>query len=374
MKNKYRYFYVILTAVITALILNYAEGFLFSGSSNPPSKGNTPEDGTQDLQAVEYRHMETVINGYVQKINMLTVDLRNRNVTVKPALSHGEVYGFELLSKIAERHNAFAAVNAGFFYEYGNPSGMVLIDGKLISASTGKYPVFILKDGMAEMREVYQELWIEHGGKRLDIDNINVPGTEGSIVLYTPEYGKSSRTEGENTAVVIEDGRVKNVSAFSGDIPIPQKGMLLLFYGGKNPDAAASFHEGESVEFFYSGVPSGTQQAYECGSWIVRDGEVAVKDWDEWVGIMTNRDPRTVIGLKDGHTVVLLTVDGRQPGYSQGLTAKELAGLLLSYGIDNAAMLDGGASTEMIVDGRIVNRPSYKGTERPVGGGLIVLK
>jgi exopolysaccharide biosynthesis protein len=69
---------------------------------------------------------------------------------------------------------------------------------------------------------------------------------------------------------------------------------------------------------------------------------------------------------------VLLTADGRQPGYSAGLTGRELGELLLELGISNAAMLDGGASTEMIVDGKIVNRPSFKGQERPLGGALIV--
>ena len=35
-------------------------------------------------------------------------------------------------------------------------------------------------------------------------------------------------------------------------------------------------------------------------------------------------------------------------------------------------MLDGGASTEMIVDGEIVNRPSYRGQERKIAGALAV--
>ena len=72
--------------------------------------------------------------------------------------------------------------------------------------------------------------------------------------------------------------------------------------------------------------------------------------------------------------VILMTIDGRQPGYSIGMTGKELGNFILSYGINNAAMLDGGASTEMIVKGKIVNKPSGEGRERPVGGGIVLLK
>jgi len=88
--------------------------------------------------------------------------------------------------------------------------------------------------------------------------------------------------------------------------------------------------------------------------------------------VMTNWDPRTAIGLKDEDTVVLFTVDGRQPGYSAGLTGAELADVLLKYGVKDAAMLDGGASTEMIIEGKIANRPSFKGQERPLGGAIAV--
>jgi exopolysaccharide biosynthesis protein len=45
---------------------------------------------------------------------------------------------------------------------------------------------------------------------------------------------------------------------------------------------------------------------------------------------------------------------------------------MISLGTVSAAMLDGGASTEMIFDGKMVNRPSFKGEERPIGGGILV--
>jgi exopolysaccharide biosynthesis protein len=107
---------------------------------------------------------------------------------------------------------------------------------------------------------------------------------------------------------------------------------------------------------------------------IVENGKNVSPVSDPWIGVLTNRDPRTVIGIKDESTIILLTVDGRQPGYSTGMTASELADYLIGIGIKDAAMLDGGASTEMIVDGRIVNKPSHGGEERKIAGAVLIFK
>lgn len=125
--------------------------------------------------------------------------------------------------------------------------------------------------------------------------------------------------------------------------------------------------------FSYSPGLGGHVHAYECGAWLVRDGINIAPDRDAWVGVLNNRDPRTAVGIKsDGHTMVLVVADGRQPGYSDGFTASELADFLLEQGVHDAAMLDGGASSEMIVEGEIVNRPSFMGRERKIAGALVV--
>jgi hypothetical protein len=64
-------------------------------------------------------------------------------------------------------------------------------------------------------------------------------------------------------------------------------------------------------------------------------------------------------------------VDGRQPGYSIGVTGKELADILISVGVTEAAILDGGASSEMIYENEIVNKPST-GKERLLASGFVI--
>ena len=68
-------------------------------------------------------------------------------------------------------------------------------------------------------------------------------------------------------------------------------------------------------------------------------------------------DARTVIGQRGDGAILLLVVDGRQ-AYSQGLTYGDCADILLDYGCINAMNMDGGNSTSMYMDGKLINHPS----------------
>lgn len=90
----------------------------------------------------------------------------------------------------------------------------------------------------------------------------------------------------------------------------------------------------------------------------------------------SQRHPRTAAGVsRDGRTLLLMVVDGRQPGWSIGATLPELARMMLDAGAWNAVNLDGGGSSALwyrepaAVSGRILNRPS-DGRVRPVANHL----
>jgi hypothetical protein len=83
------------------------------------------------------------------------------------------------------------------------------------------------------------------------------------------------------------------------------------------------------------------------------------------------RHPRTALGLDSRQNLLwVAVVDGRQPGYSEGMTLPELAGLLEALGADEALNLDGGGSSVMVLRGVAVSRPSDATGERPVVNGL----
>ena len=67
---------------------------------------------------------------------------------------------------------------------------------------------------------------------------------------------------------------------------------------------------------------------------------------------------------------MLVVADGRQPGYSAGLTNFELALTMMRLGCVTASALDSGGSTTMAFDGKLLNRPSDRGGERAVAEAL----
>jgi len=88
---------------------------------------------------------------------------------------------------------------------------------------------------------------------------------------------------------------------------------------------------------------------------------------------VASRQPRTLAGVREDGTLLLVTVDGRRPGWSVGMTLPEAARLMRSLGARDALNLDGGGSSAMTVRGELVNRPSDRVGERPVSNGLFVL-
>jgi exopolysaccharide biosynthesis protein len=95
-------------------------------------------------------------------------------------------------------------------------------------------------------------------------------------------------------------------------------------------------------------------------------------------GSFCDLNPRSAAGLTSNNAkLLLMTVDGRQAGFSEGVTLVELAGYMASYGATNAINLDGGGSTQMVANyfgdttsAKLVNSPSE--SERSVGASLAV--
>jgi len=68
--------------------------------------------------------------------------------------------------------------------------------------------------------------------------------------------------------------------------------------------------------------------------------------------------PRSVIGQRADGVVLLMIIDGRQPGYSLGATLDECAEIMVEYNAVSAAACDGGSSAVLGYDGRIITTPS----------------
>ncbi len=96
------------------------------------------------------------------------------------------------------------------------------------------------------------------------------------------------------------------------------------------------------------------RDAVEFTPFLIINGEAAeIKGNGGW-----GTAPRTAIGQKKDGTVVFVVVDGRQPGYSMGVTMKQLQEIMVEAGCYNAANLDGGSSTVLSYEDEIINQPS----------------
>jgi exopolysaccharide biosynthesis protein len=86
------------------------------------------------------------------------------------------------------------------------------------------------------------------------------------------------------------------------------------------------------------------------------------------------RHPRSAIGVsKDGRTLWLYAVNGRSAS-SVGMTLVELGDAMRALGAWDALNFDGGGSTTLVIDGRVVNTPTDATGERAVANALLVLQ
>lgn len=117
-------------------------------------------------------------------------------------------------------------------------------------------------------------------------------------------------------------------------------------------------------------TPSADAQSVIAGNTMIVDDGKAVEHQNKKI------HPRTVLGLdRKGKTLTILTVDGRRPGISVGMSYEELAKEMLRLGCWDAVNLDGGGSTILAMrdpkggEYKTLNTPS-DGRERPVANVL----
>lgn len=84
------------------------------------------------------------------------------------------------------------------------------------------------------------------------------------------------------------------------------------------------------------------------------------------------KHPRTVIGNYANGDILLMVIDGRRKGWSNGISLEGLQLKLHDLGVVDAYNLDGGGSSTFVYNGKVLNRPS-DGRERPVTTNIVVM-
>ena len=112
----------------------------------------------------------------------------------------------------------------------------------------------------------------------------------------------------------------------------------------------------------------GAVEGLTFGPPIIVNGEKMIKSGDGGWGI----SPRSAIGQKRDGTILFLVIDGRQPGYSIGATLADMRNILYEQGAYTAANLDGGSSTTLYYNGKVINKPADLLGERMIPTAFVV--
>ena len=96
----------------------------------------------------------------------------------------------------------------------------------------------------------------------------------------------------------------------------------------------------------------GCRDAVEFGPYLIENGKSSFISGNGGWGIA----PRTAIGQRKDGIVLMLVINGRIPS-SIGANMRDLTEIMENYGAYNAVNLDGGSSTELVINNEIINTP-----------------
>ena len=100
-------------------------------------------------------------------------------------------------------------------------------------------------------------------------------------------------------------------------------------------------------------LPAGARDAMQFSPALIINGRQLISGSSGW-----GLQPRSVIGQTAEGQILMAVIDGRQPGYSIGITLGDLTDILYRYGAYQASNLDGGSSAVMYYRGRDITRSS----------------
>jgi hypothetical protein len=352
-----------------------------------PAGAATPVRGQTLVPGVVYsRQVEFTSHGPVV-IHVISAPKPGGLYALKPVLSNETIVGRERVTSMEKRVSTqatVAAVNGDFFnFSDGHPTGGLIRGGILDSAPLDeRSTVGIDSDGVLHVERVrLAGTWQGSGQRR--ILGINEPPRPNRTTLYTRAWGARTPTENGGAQAIIQPfpptrpntPLVGTVTQYvsGGNQPIPPDGAVLVARGSQAGFLSAEAPQGAKVTVLLTLTPQWTNvpEAVGGGPVIVRDGRPVYRSFEDFTAQqLAPRTARTAVGqTADGH-ILLVAVDGRQPGYSTGLTNFELALTMVRLGCVTASALDSGGSTTMAFDGKLLNRPSDPGGERPVAEAL----
>ncbi len=354
-----------------------------------------------------------------EQVHVAVIDPSRLSGTI--AATHGPVVAARTTtSQLARESAAVVAVNGGFFVTsdsdgfQGVPSGLAVYHGALQAMSVGDRAALVLgSDNQARIEHLVSTVTIRAGQASLDVDGLNRkpglvrdcgrPGLDPTgeprqdftctatddAVLFTAQFGAALPTGAGVQVLLDADHRVVSVGSPGGTVPAG--GSAIQAIGAKadwltgHLDVGTRAAVGDQLRDDRTGTvvrPDRTHGIVSAAPTLVTNGRTAIDAATEGVIDPADRSfnfawgeirqPRTIAGTDARGRIILVTVDGREPGTSEGFTLAEEARFMQELGARQAMNLDGGGSTAMAVDGQLVNHPSDSTGERADGDAVVV--
>jgi hypothetical protein len=314
-------------------------------------------------------------------------------VALRSVKAGGQLAGRATTSELARGESArsgrpvLAAVNADFFSftPPGVPVGAQVADGEVVRAgaerpafgvdSAGR-PFVLTPRISGEVRA--RAGWsaplgavnIRPAGDRLTLYNrfagAQTPGDTGVVELRVRPLAAGESRDGAGVVVAVDTAAAG--IELGGDVVLAGRGRGAVFL-------REIVAPGDTLAWTlgFEGVAGAVAELVGGHPVLLRGGQPAPELAATPASFGEARHPRTAVGWRADGTLLLVTVDGRQPEHSVGMSLAELAELMLRLGAVEALNLDGGGSTAMVVQGEVVNRPSDREGERAVANALLLL-
>ncbi len=365
-----------------AVIYVFAGLFVAPGAvAAVPIRGQTLMPGVVYSRQVEFTAHGPVV------IPVISAPKPTGLYALKPVLSNDAIIGRERVTSMQKRVSAeatVAGVNGDLFsWTDGHPTGGLIRGGILDSGPVDfRSTVGIDTDGVLHVERVRLDgTWQGSGQRR--ILGINEVPRPNRTTLYTHVWGARTPAEDGGSQAIIQPfpatkpntplTGVVTQYVSGGNQPIPPDGAVLVARGAQAGFLPAEAPIGANVTVLLTLTPpwANVSEALGGGPIIVREGKPVFRSLEGFTtSQLANRNPRTGVGQTADGRILIVAVDGRQPGYSTGLTNFELALTMMRLGCVTASALDAGGSTTMAFDGKLLNRPSDSGGERAVAEAL----
>ena len=318
-------------------------------------------------------HRQILDNGVLTNILAVSPDA----VDIRPyrALSAG--IGMESLVSLARRHKAFAAINGGFFEMMGTfrgeSVGALKIDGEWVSEpEQGRAVIgFRTVDGKIETyidRIVLRQALVLPSGEILTIDGMNRNRGRNELVIYRPHFHVVTLTMPDGVEVVVRNGEVTGIHDKQGSTRIPTDGYILSASGKKRADLLARIKEGDAVQVRETVIPErvGDSDLWASFAHIIGGGPLLLHDKTAPRTEAYEREgfdqafhsfwhPRTAIGKKADGTLLFVTITAAEAGVRRGVMLPRLSELFLEWGATDALNLDGGNSSMLVIQNKVVS-------------------